>query len=1824
MKNYFVKSIVTIFTLLILSYAQCSYAIFYTQIHIGGKLGIEITLQKRPLECNAENLGSILSEKEILKLHNLDSKTTELVARVLRENRSIKTLVISRVNDDQTASMIAEILRQSNIEQLDIMGFDSSAARIIASALRENRSIKTINIYNQDIKANEIIIDAMYTGRRFFDHVHVSHQNENIGGKIEEIIRPQSAAPQPAAATVPIASTSKPAAAPAPAPAAAADASTSKPAAAPAPAAAAPQPAAATVPNASASKPAAAPAPAPAVPQPAAATVPNASASKPAAAPAPAPAVPQPAAATVPNASASKPVVAPAPVTSAPAPAPAPAAALVAPASSAAAPAPAAQSSGKIFYNKYESGSVIISSNPQGGNNECNVKRLNEILEHANFLAISDLEPTTAQAIASILRENRTITLLRIVNITPDAAQVIVNALRENRTITSLYIGNITPDAAQVIVNALLENRTITELAFCSINPKAAQVIVNALRGNSTIPSLTLAYIDSEVGQLISNILRENRNITQLFIQAPEPAAAYAIIDALQGNRNITKLSIQGLEPGAVRKIIDFIRSNQMPMLSYFHIYQPWGEQDEQLGKEASEIMLQRSQAPAAIPVPAVVPAPAPAAALVAPASSAAAPAPVAQNSGKIFYNKYGSRAIISSNPEGKNNECNVKGLNGVLEHANFLEISGLESEAAQAIADALGENKTITELVIGNIAPDAQQVIVNALRGNRTITELVIGNITPEAAQIIMDALHGNQMSLRHFNDPSNGRLSEDINRIIRRSKVFYYVNGEGAVINISSNPHYGNKECSLQELNKILEHTAVLLTISDLEPEAAQVIADALGENKTITELVIGNIAPEAQQVIVNALRGNRTITSLHIENIAPDAQQVIVNALRGNRTITELIIDNITPEAAQVIREALSRNQMSLRRFYDPSSERLSEDINKIIRRSKVFYYVNGEGVVTNISSNPHYGNKECSLQELNKILEHTAALLTISDLEPEAAQAIANALRENKTIIRLDLEKINLEAAQAIANALRENRTITRLHIRNIAPDVAQAIANALRENRTITELGIRDIAPGAAQAIANALLENRTITELVIGNTAPDAQQVIVNALRGNRTITWLIIDNITPEAAQVIREALSRNQMSLRRFYDPSNERLSEDINRIIRPLAAAVPAALLVAPASSAAAPAPALVPALQPPFSSIEINDAVSDESALTSELSDHPLNSFMAPDNQVVLFSWNVAMRFGHTRSQSPNNGFGYVTEEGPNRIMRVQKQVEIICRTMTEKSSEGKTAVFALQEVEPDLRDALRSEGLIVVGKMDGIPFGSFLVFPGNTPNIVQKEIDARYVVADVQIGSTKYRFVSGHREYLQGNPEEEHRRIQEKNNFVIDARRELERAEQELQNNMARLERLMKLRHEKPDEKPGIFRSFIRGLVSSMKDRFMADDSDETQQAEITALQENIKKIKENISINETELKKCEESAREAGTVGPQMPFANERRLITEFREDRQFSGSDHSPRILFMGLDANTGPHANFGHSFPSILSPTGAFLGHASLARGGNILVWKGKEKGIKSNNDYIVYVNLPSTDSYGTQHRSQPFMGQLAASPAPAPAPAPSGAHSHSPAGAEVGSSGKTAAPGNASASLNKGSIKSTGGYQPGAKKREIGAVSIKGGNNPSELYDNFLKKILDISQAMGNNSLLNNSNTNKLLEELREQINNSDLTSEQVSFLISLIDVMQESLSNTAKVQEGFKPDINNLWAPPEVSPIEQGSILKIPSKATPILRANNMFNTLSSSFFSSSSGNSAIQNMVPAMIGYASNKIKTPKRRAFASSVPLINVRDRYGR
>jgi len=266
-------------------------------------------------------------------------------------------------------------------------------------------------------------------------------------------------------------------------------------------------------------------------------------------------------------------------------------------------------------------------------------------------------------------------------------------------------------------------------------------------------------------------------------------------------------------------------------------------------------------------------------------------------------------------------------------------------------------------------------------------------------------------------------------------------------------------------------------------------------------------------AKHTIAKALSINTTIETLSIKNIklVESRGHQIIEALRNNKTITSL---------------DLGCNNL------DTEWDNLDEDIDEEYDKYRVYAII-----------------EDYAIAIANMIKENTTIVklnLERNCLGEFGIDVIADALCVNTTITNLNLSRNNLEeyGTHKITDALNTNTTITNLNLSDnwLGEDGALVIAEALYVITTLRSLNLShnylrrnsyDSEIGII-AIANALCKNESITELDLEHNkiGLNGARELSKALYVNKTLKILNLENnkLCEGAACEITKALYVNK----------------------------------------------------------------------------------------------------------------------------------------------------------------------------------------------------------------------------------------------------------------------------------------------------------------------------------------------------------------------------------------------------------------------------------------------------------------------------------------------------------------------------------------------------------------------------------------------------------------------------------------------------------------------------------------------------------------------
>ena len=171
---------------------------------------------------------------------------------------------------------------------------------------------------------------------------------------------------------------------------------------------------------------------------------------------------------------------------------------------------------------------------------------------------------------------------------------------------------------------------------------------------------------------------------------------------------------------------------------------------------------------------------------------------------------------------------------------------------------------------------------------------------------------------------------------------------------------------------------------------------------------------------------------------------------------------------------------------------------------------------------------------------KDLNITKLILSRNAIATEGATALAEMLKENRTLQQLDISfnSIGQGGATALAEMLKENRTLRKLNVRynSIGQGGATALAKMLKENRTLQQLDVslNSIGQEGATALAEMLKENRTLQQLDVrvNSIGQGGATALAEMLKENRTLQQLDVrvNSIGQEGATALAEMLKENR----------------------------------------------------------------------------------------------------------------------------------------------------------------------------------------------------------------------------------------------------------------------------------------------------------------------------------------------------------------------------------------------------------------------------------------------------------------------------------------------------------------------------------------------------------------------------------------------------------------------------------------------------------------------------------------------------------------------
>jgi hypothetical protein len=306
---------------------------------------------------------------------------------------------------------------------------------------------------------------------------------------------------------------------------------------------------------------------------------------------------------------------------------------------------------------------------------------------------------------------------------------------------------------------------------------------------------------------------------------------------------------------------------------------------------------------------------------------------------------------------------------------------------------------------------------------------------------------------------------------------------------------------------------------------------LAEALKDNHSITELALGSVKPNSCKYFAELLKINKTIKILNFldGSSIEDKGLIFLSDVidNDNRTLTSLILQGNQIENEGCIRLCNSLKKNTSITHLDLSYNTLEYeawksigDMLKINSTLKVLELIESgfkseDGCVAlveglklnatltklNILANGFNRNSTNSLIELIRMNKSITSLSMASDLfeDPQISEQLKEALISNTTIRSLDMSlcPLILNGSHALCEVLKQNRTITDLDLSNnsIGFIGLSKIIEGLHNNTTLTRLNIKSNSISYHESLIGLLQSNSSLNKIYFTPTLFDESKV---------------------------------------------------------------------------------------------------------------------------------------------------------------------------------------------------------------------------------------------------------------------------------------------------------------------------------------------------------------------------------------------------------------------------------------------------------------------------------------------------------------------------------------------------------------------------------------------------------------------------------------------------------------------------------------------------------------------------------------------------------
>eukprot|EP01012_Entosiphon_sulcatum_P064410 TRINITY_DN93226_c0_g1_i1.p1 TRINITY_DN93226_c0_g1~~TRINITY_DN93226_c0_g1_i1.p1 ORF type:complete len:1811 (-),score=349.29 TRINITY_DN93226_c0_g1_i1:23-5455(-) len=428
--------------------------------------------------------------------------------------------------------------------------------------------------------------------------------------------------------------------------------------------------------------------------------------------------------------------------------------------------------------------------------------------------------------------------------------------------------------------------------------------------------------------------------------------------------------------------------------------------------------------------------------------------------------------------------------------------------------------------------------------------------------------------------------------------------------------NDHSVEYLCSALRANT---HITVLnLSHNHVALRGLQSLANVLKTNRTIISFVMNNNVLEGwkpAEVMAEVLKVNDTLKSLSLRanELEDSAVQFFLDALKQNDVITRIDLrDNlISQKNLGLLEDAINLNSQSTLKKAMPTINSNTTDVLDLKGRSYDDRCI--QAVAAALTENYSLTHLDLSFNcatdrgvaALAQAIEHHPRLRSINlahnRLSSESCSFLASVLRSNSTLTSIDLafNRVDANGVKAFQNVLRQNHTLMNLNLEG-NPDVNEVLQEDIAAMCINKQPILKEVVPriasndprltvvdlsrgqtlGATEAlavqdeaalkgicthndiscklIAKALPENAHLTALILNNgrITDDGIKALATALMINRALSDLELANceLTSASAEMLSDVLLVNSSLIR--LDLHSNRIGDDgVARLIAAL---------------------------------------------------------------------------------------------------------------------------------------------------------------------------------------------------------------------------------------------------------------------------------------------------------------------------------------------------------------------------------------------------------------------------------------------------------------------------------------------------------------------------------------------------------------------------------------------------------------------------------------------------------------------------------------------